>query len=581
MNPIYLNDFYKLLWYNVIIKKGKIIMKRITTGTENFKEFMDKNYYYVDKTMLIDDVLSDKVMLYTRPRRFGKTLNMSMLYYFFSNQEKENAYLFEGLNVSKHQHLMLHQNQYPVIFLSLKDLSRENMNLQIDKFKAMISKVVEDYFELKDSPYLSEAEKLIIDNYHYKKSSESDLRDALYNLSIFLEKHYHQKVIILIDEYDVPLQSAYQHDYYDEMVDFIRSVFSSALKTNDALERGVLTGCLRISKESIFTGLNNFTVRTIMDVETSDCFGFTQEEIDELLKYYNLMDNRQEMKEWYDGYLFGKTEIYNSWSALNYVKKLLNDDHFQAVSFWANTSSNDLVKTYIEYATMTMKEEFERLINGQSIIKKIVPELTYREMDFHSIQTMNDNVYSFLLFTGYLKIKSKVDNDHPYTYELVIPNKEVKYIYEDIFMKWFDSYQRKRDLSFIEALIQEDVMKANRLLQDVLQQSISYYDNYENFYHGFMVGFLKANGYTVQSNRESGEGRFDIAVLPYSILDTALIIECKHSTGIKELRKDSAKAIEQIIRQKYIEGLIEEGYEHVIGYGISFYKKQCIITKAE
>ncbi len=556
-------------------------MKRITTGTENFKEFMDKNYYYVDKTMLIDDVLSDKVMLYTRPRRFGKTLNMSMLYYFFSNQEKENAYLFEGLNVSKHQHLMLHQNQYPVIFLSLKDLSRENMNLQIDKFKAMISKVVEDYFELKDSPYLSEAEKLIIDNYHYKKSSESDLRDALYNLSIFLEKHYHQKVIILIDEYDVPLQSAYQHDYYDEMVDFIRSVFSSALKTNDALERGVLTGCLRISKESIFTGLNNFTVRTIMDVEASDCFGFTQEEIDELLKYYNLMDNRQEMKEWYDGYLFGKTEIYNSWSALNYVKKLLNDDHFQAVSFWANTSSNDLVKTYIEYATMTMKEEFERLINGQSIIKKIVPELTYREMDFHSIQTMNDNVYSFLLFTGYLKIKSKVDNDHPYTYELVIPNKEVKYIYEDIFMKWFDSYQRKRDLSFIEALIQEDVMKANRLLQDVLQQSISYYDNYENFYHGFMVGFLKANGYKVQSNRESGEGRFDIAVLPYSILDTALIIECKHSTGIKELRKDSAKAIEQIIRQKYIEGLIEEGYEHVIGYGISFYKKQCIITKAE
>ena len=552
------------------------MMKRITTGTENFKEFMDKNYYYVDKTMLIDDVLSDKVMLYTRPRRFGKTLNMSMLYYFFSNQEKENAYLFEGLNVSKHQHLMLHQNQYPVIFLSLKDLSRENMNLQIDKFKAMIAKVVEDYFELKDSPYLSEAEKLIIDNYHYKKSSESDLRDALYNLSIFLEKHYHQKVIILIDEYDVPLQSAYQHGYYDEMVDFIRSVFSSALKTNDALERGVLTGCLRISKESIFTGLNNFTVRTITDVEASDCFGFTQEEIDELLKYYNLMDNRQEMKEWYDGYLFGKTEIYNSWSALNYVKKLLNDDHFQAVSFWANTSSNDLVKTYIEYATMTMKEEFEKLINDQSIIKKIVPELTYREMDFHSIQTMNDNVYSFLLFTGYLKIKSKVDNDHPYTYELVIPNKEVKYIYEDIFMKWFDSYQRKRDLSFIEALIQEDVMKANRLLQDVLQQSISYYDNHENFYHGFMVGFLKANGYTVQSNRESGEGRFDIAVLPYSILDTALIIECKHSTGIKELRKDSAKASEQIIRQKYIEGLIEEGYEHIIGYGISFYKNNAL-----
>ena len=290
---------------------------------------------------------------------------------------------------------------------------------------------------------------------------------SLKDISSILFNYYHQKVIILIDEYDVPLQSAYQHGYYDEMVDFIRSVFSSALKTNDALERGVLTGCLRISKESIFTGLNNFTVRTIMDVEASDCFEFTQEEIDELLKYYNLMDKHQEMKEWYD---------------------------------------------------------------------------------------------------GYLKIKSKVDNDHPYTYELVIPNKEVKYIYEDIFMKWFESYQRKRDSSFIESLIQEDVMKANRLLQDVLQQSISYYDNYENLYHGFMVGFLKANGYTVQSNKKSGYGRFDIA----------LIIECKHSSSIKELRKDSAKASEQIIRQKYIEGLIEEGYEHIIGYGISFYKNNAL-----
>ena len=558
-----------------------IIMKRITTGTENFKEFMDKNYYYVDKTMLIDDVLSDKVMLYTRPRRFGKTLNMSMLYYFFSNQEKENTYLFEGLNVSKHQHLMLHQNQYPVIFLSLKDMKSLNYLEQIQQFAYIMKIIILQHLNLFDSPLIDESDKKTLNDLRFLRADPIQLKNSLSMLSRCLYQHYHQKVIILIDEYDVPLQSAYQHDYYDEMVDFIRSVFSSALKTNDALERGVLTGCLRISKESIFTGLNNFTVRTITDVEASDCFGFTQEEIDELLKYYNLMDNRQEMKEWYDGYLFGKTEIYNSWSALNYVKKLLNDDHFQAVSFWANTSSNDLVKTYIEYATMTMKEEFERLINGQSIIKKIVPELTYREMDFHSIQTMNDNVYSFLLFTGYLKIKSKVDNDHPYTYELVIPNKEVKYIYEDIFMKWFDSYQRKRDLSFIEALIQEDVMKANRLLQDVLQQSISYYDNYENFYHGFMVGFLKANGYTVQSNRESGEGRFDIAVLPYSILDTALIIECKHSTGIKELRKDSAKASEQIIRQKYIEGLIEEGYEHVIGYGISFYKKQCIITKAE
>ena len=556
-------------------------MKRITTGTENFKEFMDKNYYYVDKTMLIDDVLSDKVMLYTRPRRFGKTLNMSMLYYFFSNQEKENAYLFEGLNVSKHQHLMLHQNQYPVIFLSLKDMKSLNYLEQIQQFAYIMKIIILQHLNLFDSPLIDESDKKTLNDLRFLRADPIQLKNSLSMLSRCLYQHYHQKVIILIDEYDVPLQSAYQHDYYDEMVDFIRSVFSSALKTNDALERGVLTGCLRISKESIFTGLNNFTVRTIMDVEASDCFGFTQEEIDELLKYYNLMDNRQEMKEWYDGYLFGKTEIYNSWSALNYVKKLLNDDHFQAVSFWANTSSNDLVKTYIEYATMTMKEEFERLINGQSIIKKIVPELTYREMDFHSIQTMNDNVYSFLLFTGYLKIKSKVDNDHPYTYELVIPNKEVKYIYEDIFMKWFDSYQRERKGKFIDKLIKGEMIEAIDLLNDVLESSISYYDSLESFYHGFMVGFLQETEYEIQSNKESGEGRFDIALVPRRITRECIILECKHSKSVGTLIQDSQIAADQIIQKGYREIFIRQGYPKVLGYGISFYKKQCFITKVD
>ena len=556
-------------------------MKRITTGTENFKEFMDKNYYYVDKTMLIDDVLSDKVMLYTRPRHFGKTLNMSMLYYFFSNKEKENAYLFEGLNVSKHQHLMLHQNQYPVIFLSLKDMKSLNYLEQIQQFAYIMKIIILQHLNLFDSPLIDESDKKTLNDLRFLRADPIQLKNSLSMLSRCLYQHYHQKVIILIDEYDVPLQSAYQHDYYDEMVDFIRSVFSSALKTNDALERGVLTGCLRISKESIFTGLNNFTVRTIVDVEASDCFGFTQEEIDELLKYYNLMDNRQEMKEWYDGYLFGKTEIYNSWSALNYVKKLLNDDHFQAVSFWANTSSNDLVKTYIEYATMTMKEEFERLINGQSIIKKIVPELTYREMDFHSIQTMNDNVYSFLLFTGYLKIKSKVDNDHPYTYELVIPNKEVKYIYEDIFMKWFDSYQRERKGKFIDKLIKGEMIEAIDLLNDVLESSICYYDSLESFYHGFMVGFLQETEYEIQSNKESVEGRFDIALVPRRITRECIILECKHSKSVGTLIQDSQIAADQIVQKGYREIFIRQGYPKVLGFGISFYRKQCYITKCK
>ena len=558
-------------------------MKRISTGTENFKELLDNNYYYVDKTSLIEDVLSDKVMLYTRPRRFGKTLNLSMLYYFFSNKEKENSYLFEGLNISKDKEILKHQNQYPVIFLTLKDMQYLNFEDQKKQFAILIKELILKNIELLDSSIIDEADYNILNDFRFLKPDEVQLKNSLKILSNCLYKYYQQRVIILIDEYDVPLQSAYNNGYYDEMVDFLRSVFSSALKTNDALERGILTGCLRIAKESIFTGLNNFTVRSITSQYACDCFGFTQEEIDDLLDYYDLINKRDEIKDWYDGYLFDKTEIYNPWSVLNYIKELLGDKEFHAISFWANTSSNDLVRQYIENATMKMKEEFEELINGKSIIKKITPELTYREMNFKSSKDMNDNVYSFLLFTGYLKIKEKVYENNELvedTYKLVIPNKEVKKIYENIFIKWFREYQNERDSNFIDALIQEDVIKANSILQDVLLQSISYYDNYESFYHGFMVGFLNADGYEVKSNRESGEGRFDLAVLPYSILNTAIVIECKHSNSIKELRKDSKEASNQIIEKRYIEGLRDEGYENVIGYGISFYKKQCIITKA-
>ncbi|OUQ08993.1 hypothetical protein B5E92_01040 [Erysipelatoclostridium sp. An15] len=557
-------------------------MKRISTGTENFKELIDNNYYYVDKTMLIEDVISDKVMMYNRPRRFGKTLNLSMLYYFFSNQEKENSYLFKGLNISKDKEILKHQNQYPVIFLTLKDMNNNNFKSQIYKFSSIISGIINKYIDrIIDSPLLNYRDKSWLEKYYNVNANLDEIKEALYNISIILNKYYRKKVIILIDEYNVPLQSAYNHGYYDEMVDFLRSVFSSALKTNDALERGVLTGCLRISKESIFTGLNNFIVRNITDREASDCFGFTQEEIDKLLDYYDLIDKRNEIKDWYDGYLFGETEIYNPWSALNYIKKVLSDNQYQAISFWANTSSNDLVKQYIENSTITMKEEFEELINGKSIIKKIVPELTYREMSFKN--SMNDDIYSFLLFTGYLKIKEKVYENNELvedTYKLVIPNKEVKKIYENIFMKWFEGYQRENRNEFINKLLDGKEKDAQKILNQVLKSSISYYDNYESFYHGFMVGFLNVDGYEVKSNRESGEGRFDLAILPMDIDDQAIIIECKHSSSIKELRKDSKEASNQIIEKRYIEGLVDEGYENVIGYGISFYKKQCIITKA-
>ena len=558
-------------------------MKQISTGIEDFKTVIDNDYYYVDKTQLIADVFSNAVMLYTRPRRFGKTLNMSMLYYFFSNKEKDNAYLFEGLKITENKEMMKHQNQYPVIYITLKDMKAANIEQQVDKFRILIQDVVNRYYVLMKSSYLNEIEKKELMKLLEKASSLGELEEALKKVSQCLMKHYGKKAIILIDEYDVPLQSAFIHDYYDEMTMFLGNIFSSALKTNTSLERGVLTGCLQIAKESIFTGLNNFTVRSITSQYGGEYFGFTQNEINETLNYYNLNDKKEEMKEWYDGYLFGEKEIYNPWSSMNYILELLGNIEYPAISFWANTSGNDIVRQYIENSTQTMKKEFELLINGKSIIKKISPELTYREMRFETKEDMNDDIYSFLLYTGYLKIQDKVYDESGKqitdTYKLVIPNKEIKTIYDNIFMKWFDEYQRVKRNTFIGKLLDEKEKEAQKLMNDVLKNSISYYDNYESFYHGFMIGFLKADGYEVKSNRESGEGRFDIMVIPYEIDETAIIIECKHSKNKAVLKKESEDAAKQIIGMNYQQGLKDEGYDNVIGFGISFFKKQCYITK--
>ena len=558
-------------------------MKQISTGIEDFKTVIDNDYYYVDKTQLIADVFSNAVMLYTRPRRFGKTLNMSMLYYFFSNKEKNNAYLFEGLKITENKEMMKHQNQYPVIYITLKDMKAANIEQQVDKFRILIQDVVNRYYVLMKSSYLNEIEKKELMKLLEKASSLGELEEALKKVSQCLMKHYGKKAIILIDEYDVPLQSAFIHDYYDEMTMFLGNIFSSALKTNTSLERGVLTGCLQIAKESIFTGLNNFTVRSITSQYGGEYFGFTQNEINETLNYYNLNDKKEEMKEWYDGYLFGEKEIYNPWSSMNYILELLGNIEYPAISFWANTSGNDIVRQYIENSTQTMKKEFELLINGKSIIKKIVPELTYREMRFETKEDMNDDIYSFLLYTGYLKIQDKVYDENGKqitdTYKLVIPNKEIKTIYDNIFMKWFDEYQRVKRNTFINELINGNVINAIDYLSDVLENSISYYDNYESFYHGFMIGFLKADGYEVKSNRESGKGRFDIELIPARKTKTCIIIECKHSFHEDDLIEDSQKGAKQIETNDYLKSFERKGYRQVLGYGISFYKKQCYITK--
>ena len=545
-------------------------MKLIPTGIENFKTMIDKNAYYVDKTNLIADVLNEQVVLYTRPRRFGKTLNMSMLYYFFSIKEKDNAYLFNDLNISKNKDALKHQNKYPTVLISLKDMKCEKIEDQFFKFSALIARLLDQFENILNAHIFNDREKMLLNKYHMGTASKNELAESLLNISVCLEKYYHQKVIILIDEYDVPLQSAYQNNYYEEMVDFLRSVFSSALKTNDALEKGIMTGCLRISKESIFTGLNNFTSYSLLNNGGSEYFGFNEKEVKQLLEDYQLSSYMDEVKEWYDGYLFGNTEIYNPWSTLMYVKNKIQDQSFKPISFWANTSGNDLVVNYIQNGSDELHEEFEQLIQGKSLEKYIKPELTYREMD-----NIN-NIYSFLLLTGYLKaIKDLGENQ----YELIIPNKEVYEIYKQTFMAYFEDYTTSRKNELYQELIQGDTKKVNLLLNDILLRSISYFDNQESFYHGFLVGLL--NDYEVTSNREAGHGRFDVCVLPDSILGTVVLIECKHSISEDDLKDDAREGVQQIIDQKYLEERRFKKYENVVGYGISFYKKQCYVVKMD
>ena len=550
--------------------KGIDRMKLLPTGIENFKMMIDKSAYYVDKTNFIEDVLNEQVVLYTRPRRFGKTLNMSMLYYFFSIKEKENVYLFDGLNISKNKDALKHQNKYPTIFISLKEMKSLTFDAQISSFSNVMYELLEKNLEILSSDQLSDTTKEILNKLHNRLSSIEDLKISLRVITNALYTYYQQKVIVLIDEYDVPLQAAYQNNYYEEMVEFLRSVFSSALKTNDALEKGVMTGCLRISKESIFTGLNNFTAYSVLNNISSEFFGFTELEVKQLLKDYNLSEKMDEVKEWYDGYQFGNKEIYNPWSTLMYVKNITQDVSFKPISFWANTSGNDIVVKYIQNGDKKLRKEFDLLMNGQSLIKYIKPELTYREMD-----NIN-NIYSFLLLTGYLKvIKDRGENQ----YELIIPNKEVYEIYKQSFMSYFEDYTTSKKNELYQELVDGDAKKVNLLLNDILLRSISYLDNQESFYHGFLVGLL--NDYEVVSNRESGNGRFDVCVLPENILGTVVLIECKYSISEDDLIDDAKEGARQIVEKKYLEEHRFKKYENAVGYGISFYKKQCYVVKVE
>ena len=560
---------------NMLLTNGK---KRIPIGYEDFKQLIDSGFYYVDKSMLIYELLHSggQNNLITRPRRFGKTLNFSMLKYFFDINEKDNAYLFDGLKISEHyEELDMYRNTHPVITLSLKCAKQGNYREALRGLKYEIQR------QFINNKFILDSDKLA-DEYkdEYKKILSMD-EDAVWSnsiqlLSICLKQYYGTKTIILIDEYDVPLEDAYFSGYYDEMVRFIRSLFESALKTNSALEFSVITGCLRISKESIFTGLNNLAVNSILSNKYSESFGFVQSEVDELMRYYNIEEKSQLMKKWYDGYLFGKSEVYNPWSVLNQVKEWSEDKDISAIPWWANTSSNNIIRTLIGQADDETKGIIENLIHGGSVETVLKETVTYGDLTEN-----NENIWSFLFFTGYLKIKEIVKTGEltgePTIYSLVIPNLEIKSCYTDIIIQYFEIYKKaiNKD-NLYKALLGRNAQDFAEQITDLLRKTISYYDSTESFYHGLISGLLSGNVYyKVESNRETGDGRSDLVLYQQDVAQNAVILEFK-VCGKNETADDAAKrALKQINDRDYASKAKEDGYKNIIKYGVAFKGKMC------
>lgn len=548
--------------------------KPLPIGIEDFKEVIDLNYYFVDKTLMIKELFESqvKIGLFTRPRRFGKTLNMSMLQRFFENTEESNAYLFDGLKISEYPEYMKYQGQYPVISISLKSMKQSSYEESFRMFKVLISREYERHEIVLKSRKLSDADKRLFKNMMEQTADPVHYLDSLKFLSDAMKKYYGRNVIILIDEYDVPLENAFHQGFYTEMVNLIRSVFESALKTNSSLDRAFLTGCLRVSIESIFTGLNNPDIFSMISPTFTDSFGFTPAEISEVLKYYDLENKAAEIKEWYNGYLFGDTQIYNPWSTINHIKNLTANPNYPCKPYWSNTSSNEIVKRLIYESNDRTKNIIEDLINGTPVRTQIYEDVTYGTIDINS-----DYIWSFLLFTGYLKVISyETVGDETY-YEMVIPNTEIRSIYKNTIRAWFTkklNADNRKDI--LEAILNADAEKLEDLLCTWMTDTISCFDERENFYHGFVAGLVSGfNGYVVVSNRESGHGRFDLVVKQRSKWHHAAILEFKIVDEFNKMLKACDEALKQIEDKDYEATLRDEQYENIAKLGICFCQKRC------
>ena len=548
--------------------------KPLPIGVEDFKRLVDNGYYFVDKTLMIKELLENKetVNLFTRPRRFGKTLNMSMLQRFFEATEKSNAYLFDGLKIAAYPEYMVYQGQYPVISISLKSMKRASYQEAYFEYVKLLSDEFERHETILQSDAVSEEDKLEFQKIKRRIAEPKEYNSAVKLLSKCLQKVYQKNVIILIDEYDVPLENAYHEGFYDDMTNLIRSCFESALKTNPSLEFAVLTGCLRVSRESIFTGLNNLKTYSITKNKFSQYFGFTQEEMKEILQAFSLEQYAGTIANWYDGYRFGLTEIYNPWSVLNCIDSYLQNDMVACEPYWSNTSSNRIVKRLIEESNERTKSMVEELINGTPIHTQIFEDVTYGTIDVNQ-----DYIWSFLLFTGYLKIIScETIGDETY-YDMVIPNVEIKSIYKNTIRSWFiDHINRDSRTNILESVIHADAEKLEDLLCTWLTNTISCFDEQENYYHGFVTGLVSGfNGYMVVSNRESGNGRFDLVVKQRSRWHHAAILEFKVVEKYNQMTKACEDALKQIEEKDYEASLRDEQYENIAKLGICFCQKRC------
>ena len=548
--------------------------KPLPIGVEDFKRLVDNGYYFIDKTLMIKELLENKetVNLFTRPRRFGKTLNMSMLQRFFEATEKSNAYLFDGLKIAAYPEYMAYQGQYPVISISLKSMKRASYQEAYFEYVKLLSDEFERHEIILQSDAVSEEDKLEFQKIKKRIAEPKEYNSAVKLLSKCLQKVYQKNVIILIDEYDVPLENAYHEGFYDDMTNLIRSCFESALKTNPSLEFAVLTGCLRVSRESIFTGLNNLKTYSITKNKFSQYFGFTQEEMQEILQNFSLEQYAETIAKWYDGYRFGLTEIYNPWSVLNCIDSYLQNDMVACEPYWSNTSSNRIVKRLIEESNERTKSMVEELINGTPIHTQIFEDVTYGTIDVNQ-----DYIWSFLLFTGYLKIIScETVGDETY-YDMVIPNVEIKSIYKNTIRSWFiDHINRDNRTDILESVIHADAEKLEDLLCTWLTNTISCFDEQENYYHGFVTGLVSGfNGYMVVSNRESGNGRFDLVVKQRSRWHHAAILEFKVVEKYNQMTKACEDALRQIEEKDYEASLRDEQYENIAKLGICFCQKRC------